>query len=175
MLSSTTKQADCSSSVYTPNADGSSTTHDYDASGQLADVVVVQSAKSFTKTVYQTVNGAAVAEVTYQFNADGSWVENDLDDALAGSPLLVQQVHNANGTETDYVHAPQGGQSYSSYTVQKDATGTVTEEDIQGTDGSYTQDTYAAGKLVKSTRGPVRGWSKTYAKRPGLVGGGATA
>ena len=149
---STTTNADHTSSVVTENADGSFTTADYTAAGQLADEAVAHADKSVTKTVYQSVNGTAVASVRYQFNADGSWVEDDLDDALAGSPLLVQQVHAADGTETDYVHAPQGGQSYSSYTVQKDKAGTVTEEDIQGTDGSYTQDLYAGGKLAKSTR-----------------------
>ena len=149
---STTTNADHTSSVVTENADGSVRIDDYTAAGQLADEAVAHADKSVTKTVYQTINGTAAASATYQFNADGSWVEDDLDDALAGSPLLVQQVHNADGTETDYVHAPQGGQSYSSYTVQKDKAGTVTEEDIQGTDGSYTQDLYTGGKLAKSTR-----------------------
>ena len=116
MQASTTANADGRSSVYSRNADGSYKTDDYTASGQLSDEVVVRSATSFTNTVYQSVNGTAAAEASYQFNADGSWVEDDLDDALAGSPLLVQQVHHADGTQTDYVHAPEGGQSYSSYT-----------------------------------------------------------
>lgn len=149
---STTTNADHSSSVVTENADGSVRIDDYTAAGHLADEAVAHADKSVTKTVYQVVNGTSLAETSYQFNADGSWVENDLDDALAGSPLLVQQVHNADGTQTDYVHAPQGGQSYSSYTVQKDKAGTVTEEDIQGLDGSYTKALYTTGKLTQSTK-----------------------